>query len=182
MSNQNQLLAYSQLTSLGILGGLSLELLKRLIVLGFNLALHFSQLNLVVVFGLSDDILLLTTSCVPLHEFELVDDLFLLDLVHRVEVFLELVDLGLAVLKLARCLSLKTRDVCFHLPDHLILGLPCFASELLDFGLELHQLPVLCIVLLVQLLANCLLLFDLCLKLLDETVVLGAPIACSVTE
>ena len=68
--------------SLSILRCLGFELLQRFVIFCFNLPLHFSKLNLVVVFSLSDDVLLLTASSVPFHEFKLVNDFLLLEFVH----------------------------------------------------------------------------------------------------
>ena len=68
--------------SLSILRCLGFEFLQRFVIFCFNLPLHFSKLNLVVVFSLSDDVLLLTASSVPFYEFKLVNDFFLLELIH----------------------------------------------------------------------------------------------------
>ena len=98
--------------SLSILRCLSFELLQRFVIFCFNLPFHFSKLNLIVVFSLSDDVLLLTASSVPFHEFKLVNDFLLLELVHRIKVLLELINFDLTVFELARSF---VSQICYAL-------------------------------------------------------------------
>lgn len=74
------------LTSLGFLAGFLLELLKLLLVFGFNFELHFGEFDLVLVLSFSDALLELRTVVAPLQQFEFIDQGLALDVLHGVEV------------------------------------------------------------------------------------------------
>ena len=68
-----------QLTSLGLLAGLLLELFELLLVLCFDLDLHLGELDLVLVLSLGDLLLQHGAVVLPLGQFELVQEGLLRD-------------------------------------------------------------------------------------------------------
>lgn len=107
-------------SSLRLLLSFLLELLKLLFVLGLNLELHLSQLDLVLVLSLSDLLLKHRTVVLPLGEFELVKEGFFRDLRVRLILLFNFLDGDLTLLQLCIVLSPHLLNVRLHLLHPLI--------------------------------------------------------------
>lgn len=156
-----------QLTSLGLLAGLLLELFELLLVLRLNFDLHLGELNLVLVFGLSDLLLEHGAVVLPLGQFELVQEGFLCDVRVRLVLFFDFLDGNLALFHFGAGLVSKLIDITLHILHRFIGQLLVLLLKVEHFVAQHQQLLHFVCVSHGELLNNLLLLFALLLELLD---------------